>query len=232
MSNPSYGNFQGHAAAPRPRRRWPWALAGAFGVVVLLLATFVGWVVLTNEPPAETGPQPAAVLLSKPDVERVTKVGFADETDDDPRQEPDEFRGADVCRTAWQPLRGVVVGTAVTADRTYDSGSSERPQVELGVARFSDETAAQSVVDRINNDVARCAQSFFVREDREANDWRVQQSAGGWYLRPVVPREGNWYCAAGVRSEGRFVVRALQCGTGSNYVSALLNALARRIASA
>lgn len=229
MSAPVYGTPEGRPPRVRTRRRWPWAVGGALGVIVLLVVVFVGWVVLSDDPATEAGAQPAAALLPKPDVERITRATFATETDDDPRQEPDEYRGPEVCRTAWQPLRGAVVGTAVTADRSYDSGSAERPQVELGVARFADEAAAQAVVDRINNDVARCAQNFFVREDREANEWRVQQSAGEWYLRPVVAREGDWYCAAGVRSEARYVLRAVRCGSGANYVSALLDAMARRI---
>ncbi|KXP03601.1 hypothetical protein AXK60_17505 [Tsukamurella pseudospumae] len=202
-------------------------------MLVLLFVAFFGWVVLSDDPrPTESDAWIVTVLPPKSDVERITKAAFATETEDDPRAEPDEFRGADACRTAWQPLRGTVVGSATTVDRTFDSGRPEARQVELGVARFADEASARSAVDRINNDVARCSQSFFVRDGAEANDWRVQQSAGEWYLRPIVAREGDWYCAAGIRSDGRYVLRALECRTGSNYVPALLDAMEQRIRAA
>ncbi len=215
--------------SPRPRR-WPWAIGGAVAVVAVLVVAFVGWALLSDDTPADDGTAAtAAILPPKADVERLTTAAYATVTDDDPRAEPDEFRGAELCRTAWQPLRGAVVGGAPVADRTYGSARATDRQVELGAARFPDAVSARSAVSRINSDVARCSQNFFVREESEANDWRVQQSAGEWYLRPVVAREGNWYCASGVRSEGRYVLRALECGSGPNHVPGLLDTLAGRI---
>jgi hypothetical protein len=208
-------------------------LGGAASVVVLLVLAFMGWALLSDD----TSPEEASersltdVLPARADVERITGEAFASVVDDDPGLEPEEFRGTEVCRTAWQPLRRAVVGGAKTADTTYTRGAPQNHQVEVGAVRLGDEAAARAMVDRVNNDVAVCAQRFFVREDGQSDDWRVQQSAGEWYLRPVVAREGNWYCAVGVQSAGRYVLRAQECRSGPNHVPGLMDAMVQRAGS-
>lgn len=225
-NSPEQSSASASPANRKPRRRRR-VLIGLGAVLGLVFAGIIGLLLLDDDPTGETDQQAAdRVLPTQADVERVT--GYRSTSSGEiPLTDPDEFRGTDDCRTAWQPLRAAVIGSAVVKDTEYDLDPTQHRQLQVGVAVFDNAATARHAVNVVDQAVSRCHQ-MWVREQDEANDWKVQPGAGSWYLIPVPAREGNWYCAIGFRSEGRFVYRADECGTGPNRVPALLDELSRK----